>query len=85
MNIGRWMRRLIVPIRCFSCGALIGDKWEEFKRRVEEGEEPGKVLDDLGLKRYCCRRMLISHVELIDDLLKYPEVAAKKRAEVNLP
>lgn len=62
---------MMVPIRCFSCGALIGDKWEEFKRRVEAGEDPGKVLDDMGVRRYCCRRMLLSHVELIDEILKF--------------
>ena len=67
---------LMIPIRCFTCGALIGDKWEEFKRRVEEGEEPGKVLDDLGVKRYCCRRMLLSHVELIDEVLEYSKPPA---------
>ena len=26
----------------------------------------GKVMDELGLKRYCCRRHFISHVDLID-------------------
>jgi len=61
----------MIPIRCFTCGALIGDKWEEFKRRVDEGEDPGKVLDSLGIKRYCCRRMLLSHVESIDEVLDY--------------
>jgi len=25
----------------------------------------GKVLDDLGLKKYCCRRMMLSNVHLI--------------------
>ncbi|OYT44517.1 DNA-directed RNA polymerase subunit N [Candidatus Bathyarchaeota archaeon ex4484_40] len=49
---------MIIPVRCFTCGKLIGDKWEEFARRVREGEHPKKVLDDMGLKRYCCRRML---------------------------
>jgi len=53
---------------------LIGDKWEEFARRVKAGEDPGKVLDDLGVKRYCCRRMLLSHVEVIDEVLRYYEV-----------
>jgi len=53
---------------------LIGDKWEEFARRVKAGEDPGKVLDDLGVKRYCCRRMLLSHVEVIDEILRYYEV-----------
>ena len=62
---------VIVPIRCFTCGALIADKWNEFSRRVSRGEDPGKVLDDLGVKRYCCRRMLLSHVELVDKILKY--------------
>ena len=65
---------MMVPIRCFTCGALIGDKWEEFARRVKDGEDAGKVLDDLGLKRYCCRRMLLSNVEVIDDIVRYFEV-----------
>jgi DNA-directed RNA polymerase subunit N (RpoN/RPB10) len=26
----------------------------------------GKALDDLGLKRYCCRNVMLSHTELID-------------------
>ena len=30
-----------------------------------------KALDKVGLKRYCCRRMLLTHVDLIDKLLAY--------------
>ena len=62
---------MIIPVRCFTCGAVIGDKWEEFKRRVEQGEEPEKVLDDLGIKRYCCRRMLLSHLDLLPQVIKF--------------
>jgi len=68
---------MIIPVRCFTCGALIGDKWEEFARRVSQGEDPRKVLDDLGIKRYCCRRMFLSHVEIIDEILKFEEVRIK--------
>jgi DNA-directed RNA polymerase subunit N len=70
---------IIIPVRCFSCGSLIGDKWEDFARRVKEGEDAGKVLDSLNVKRYCCRRMLLSHVEVIDDILKFYEEASKRK------
>jgi DNA-directed RNA polymerase subunit N len=69
---------MIVPVRCFTCGKLIGDKWEEFARRVRDGEVAAKVLDDLDITRYCCRRMLLSHVEIIDEIIKF---YAKKKIE----
>jgi len=62
---------MMIPIRCFTCGALIGDKFANFQSRVQAGEEPAKVLDDLGVKRYCCRRMLISSVDVIDQVLPF--------------
>lgn len=74
---------MIIPVRCFTCGKLIGDKWEEFARRVKTGEEPGGVLDSLGIKRYCCRRMLLSHVEVIDELLRFYEEAEKRKETGN--
>ena len=69
---------MMIPIRCFTCGKIIGDKWEEYNRRVKSGEEPNQVLDDLGLTRYCCRRMLLSNVEIIDDILKYYKKSESK-------
>ncbi len=61
---------MMMPVRCFSCGAVVADKWEEYDKRVNrEKEDAGKVLDDLGVKRYCCRRMFISNVELIDEFI----------------
>jgi DNA-directed RNA polymerase subunit N len=61
----------MIPVRCFTCGKIVGDKWEEYDRRVKSGEKSNKILDDLGLTRYCCRRMLISNIEIIDEVLKY--------------
>ncbi|MEM1546646.1 MAG: DNA-directed RNA polymerase subunit N [Candidatus Methanomethylicia archaeon] len=57
---------MIIPIRCFTCGKLIGDKWEEFTLRIQNGENPAKILDDLGFTRICCRRMFLSHVNLLE-------------------
>ncbi len=62
---------MMIPIRCFTCGNLIGDKFNTFQAKVRDGEDPAKVLDDLGLKRYCCRSMLISSVDVIDQVLPF--------------
>ncbi len=62
---------MIIPIRCFTCGKVIGNKWDEYLKLLSEGKEISAALDELGMKRYCCRRMLISHVDLIEKLLVY--------------
>ena len=38
----------------------------EFIKNNKPIEE--KTLDELGLKRYCCRRMFISHIDLCEKL-----------------
>ena len=68
---------MIIPIRCFSCNKVIGDKYAVYlalNNNIEsdlnlttidtnlinsgsvEKSEQGKILDNLGIKRYCCRR-----------------------------
>ena len=71
--------KMMIPVRCFTCGKVIGDKWEAFKERVAKGEGNGKVLDKLGIERYCCRRMLLSHVEILEELLKYAKPPEKTK------
>lgn len=62
---------LMIPIRCFSCGKVIASCFEEFKLRTKNGEDKSKVLDELGIIRYCCRRMILSHIEMIDVIAPY--------------
>ncbi len=61
---------MIIPVRCFSCGKVIADKYEKFLELAKK-EDPKKVLDSLGLERYCCRRMVLSHVDFMDEVIKY--------------
>ena len=58
---------MMSPIRCWTCGTPIGQHWDEFTERSEK-ENPKKVLDDVGLTRYCCRTQMLGHVELIDEV-----------------
>ncbi|MBI4150056.1 DNA-directed RNA polymerase subunit N [Candidatus Woesearchaeota archaeon] len=62
---------MIIPVRCMSCGKPVGHLWEEFQQRVKDGEDVKKVLDDFGLDRYCCRALLMGHVDLIDTVAQF--------------
>ncbi|MHA1616120.1 MAG: DNA-directed RNA polymerase subunit N [Candidatus Njordarchaeales archaeon] len=70
---------MIIPVRCFTCGKVIGHLWEEYKKRIDAGEDPGKVLDELGIKKECCRRMFISHIDMIDEIILYELTPTAKR------
>lgn len=53
-----------IPIRCFTCGKVIANKWEHFKHLKDSGQDPATILNNLGFTRYCCRRMFLTHVEI---------------------
>jgi DNA-directed RNA polymerase subunit N len=82
---------MLIPVRCFTCNKVLGDKYilyvslsEEYmeKEGVENPDDIrymdtskkqdyspyGKAMNDLGLTRYCCRRHMLGHVDVIDDL-----------------
>jgi DNA-directed RNA polymerase subunit N len=73
---------MLIPIRCFTCGALIADKYQKYQQRVNNGEEPENVMNDLNIKRYCCRRMFLSTVETIYQILPYYEALSRRREEM---
>lgn len=60
-----------LPVRCLSCGKVISQHWEEYEERTDDGEDSGEVLDDLGIEKYCCRTMFVSHVDTIDEVAEH--------------
>lgn len=62
---------MIIPVRCFACGKPIGHLWEEYKKRVDKGEDAGKVLDEFGLERYCCRGTFLGHADMLPQISKF--------------
>jgi DNA-directed RNA polymerase subunit N len=62
---------MIVPIRCWSCGKPIAHLWEKYKERAEKGEDCKKIMDELGLERYCCRAQFLGHVDLLDTAAQF--------------
>ena len=76
---------MIIPVKCFTCGHVLADKYMYYLRRVRElkmanGDKidkvvylttentkktpEGQVLDELHLKKMCCRRHMLSHVDI---------------------
>jgi DNA-directed RNA polymerase subunit N len=73
---------VIIPVRCFTCGKIISDVYQDYKKRYEEykksvnkgekpKETPQQILDSLSIDRYCCRRMILTHVDLIGEAAPY--------------
>jgi DNA-directed RNA polymerase I, II, and III subunit RPABC5 len=76
---------MIIPIKCFTCGNVLADKYRYFldevrkkklanglnvdrvvyltKDKMEKTAE-GEVLDDLRLNNMCCRRHMLTHVDI---------------------
>jgi DNA-directed RNA polymerases I, II, and III subunit RPABC5 len=93
--------KMIIPVRCFSCGKVcppftrfpfvandsqvIGDLWERYLKMLEDDISDGDAMDQLRLNRYCCRRMIMTHVDLIEKLLKYdyPTLRSNKEMGAN--
>lgn len=81
---------MIIPIKCFSCGTVIADKYrfyvEEVRKKklakksnsesididkvlyltkeFHEKTPEGEVLDELGMRKMCCRRHFLTHVDI---------------------
>jgi len=76
---------MIIPIKCFTCGNVLGDKYRYYLEEVRkkklskkmdiekviyltkdfhEKTPEGEVLDELGLNKLCCRRHILTHVDI---------------------
>jgi DNA-directed RNA polymerase subunit N (RpoN/RPB10) len=75
---------MIIPVKCFTCGKVLADKYQYYERAVRErkvnkNEErivyltpdnmkktyEAEILDELGLKKMCCRRHMLTHVDVL--------------------
>ena len=61
---------MLIPVRCFTCNKVIAAKWEKYNQYLKQGYTTQKALDEIGFRRYCCRRMFLGHVNTIDQLLE---------------
>jgi len=62
---------MIIPVRCFSCGKVVGALYEDYQKLVEEGSSVKDALDKLEVKRFCCRTTMMSNADMIDTIGKF--------------
>uniref|UniRef100_A0A6C0EQE2 DNA-directed RNA polymerase n=1 Tax=viral metagenome TaxID=1070528 RepID=A0A6C0EQE2_9ZZZZ len=73
-----------LPVRCFSCGYVIGKLEQKFIDLLEKGESYESALKTLNVELYCCRRILLGYVNIAEKLLLFPqqiETNDKKNSE----
>ena len=73
---------VLIPVRCLTCGKLVADKFEDYQNKIKAGEDPSKTLDSLGVERYCCRRMFLTTVETIQQIIPFYEAIQRRKQEV---
>jgi DNA-directed RNA polymerase I, II, and III subunit RPABC5 len=59
-----------LPVRCFTCGKVLGNKWLRYEKLCQE-KSCKEAMDELGLTRYCCRRMMLTSVDSASQILEY--------------
>ena len=73
---------VLIPVRCLTCGKLIADTFEEYQAKIKNGDDPTKTLDQLGIERYCCRRMLLTTVETIQQIIPFYEAIQRRKQQI---
>ncbi|MGB0652203.1 MAG: DNA-directed RNA polymerase subunit N [Thermoplasmatota archaeon] len=62
---------MIIPVRCFTCGTVVGSAYEVFQAELAAGKDGKEALDATGLSRFCCRRMIIAHADVLKTAAPY--------------
>jgi DNA-directed RNA polymerase I, II, and III subunit RPABC5 len=62
---------MIIPVRCFTCGKVIADKYDMYHELLRSKYTEEDALTFVGLERFCCRRMMLTHVDFSDTLLRF--------------
>jgi DNA-directed RNA polymerase subunit N len=58
---------MLWPVVCFTCGKPLTKLHREYWEEVKKNKDSKDILDKLKVRRICCRRMIITSVDLSND------------------
>ena len=61
---------MLPPVRCFTCNKVIGHMYDAVAARSDAHGRAAEC-DRLAVHRYCCRRMLLTSVDLSEDISSF--------------
>jgi len=64
---------MLIPVRCFTCNGLV--PYRDYTARRETGETEAATFRELGVRRYCCRRMLLCNPRGLTDIMSSVTIA----------
>jgi len=67
----------MIPVVCFTCGRPLGNKERPYQDRLQIMSSK-EALDDLGLKRECCRATMLTYVDTAESTLDFEHANALK-------
>jgi DNA-directed RNA polymerase subunit N (RpoN/RPB10) len=62
---------MIIPIRCFSCGKPIAHLYRKYKELIGAGKTNKEALDEIELKRTCCRAQILGQADTLELINKF--------------
>lgn len=73
------LQKRMKPIRCYTCGKVLGNKWLVVERRLAEGMSMKDVYDVIGVSRYCCKRVVLASYDTTTNDVEEEEEASMTR------
>lgn len=54
----------LFPVRCFTCGTVIGQFQNTYEQMIDQGYSPKDAMDALGIHHECCRANVLNPIQL---------------------
>lgn len=55
-----YMDMTLLPVRCFNCSKVVGDKWERYQDLLKSGKTIQESLNNLKVMNTCCRNIFMN-------------------------
>lgn len=74
---------MLIPVRCFTCGKVLGNKATAYEKLLENNVPIVEIYKNLGITRLCCKRVMLTNVNIADKMADYITLPEKVKNTEN--